>query len=135
MRCVKTMFTRQILCAGTMDNYIKILERKQVGGGFNGPDITETFTAVFEFMGKLEIINPTARFNGVNIGDNITHIIYIPFDQAIYELDINTLFVEIERQKNRRFKLLSISNLDEQDTYLALYCKETGFVDKEAING
>jgi len=132
VRCVKTIFSRITLCAGTMDNYIKVLERRQVGGGFNGPGITETFTLVSEFMGKIEVRNPTARFAGVGIEDGVTHIVYIPFDQTIYEMDNGKLFIEIERQKNRRFKLLSCSNLDEQDSYLALYCRETGFVDKEA---
>ena len=134
MKCVKTYFSRKILCAGAMSDFIKIQNRELTAGGYDS-EPQEIFTNVLNMNGNIEEVKPTDRFNGVNVADGITHIVYVPFEQSIYELDINTLFVELERSKNRRFKMLSVGNLGEQDQYMALYCKETGFVDKEATAG
>ncbi len=130
-RCIKTVFTRTILCAGTMQDYIKIVRREYSGSDVNETVTQETFTTVDEFMGYLEVRNPTQRFDGVNIASNITHIVYIPFDQTVYELDRNTLFVELEKIRNRYLKLVAVEDFHEQEDYLALYCTESGFTDLE----
>jgi hypothetical protein len=75
-------------------------------------------------------VKPVSRFDGVNIIQGATHVCYMKFDETVFELDINSLWVEIEFHKNRRFKLLSIENYLEFDKYLALWLQETGFVKK-----
>jgi hypothetical protein len=133
--CVKTLFNREVLCAGTMDDFITIYNRELQGTSLDGEQAKPQFTEVSTAMGKLEARNPTQRFDGIVINNAITHAVYIPFTQQIYELDRNTLFVEYESTRNRWFKLLSIMNLGEQDEYLALMVKETGFVGLEASEG
>ena len=134
-RCVRTVFERKILCAGTMTDYIVILRREIQGTTVNSEQADELFTEVENYNGHLEAVRPTQRFDGINISTETTHIIYIPFDQSTYELDINTLFADVERTRDRRFKLLKIQNYGEDDNYLALYCKEQGFNDIEANKG
>ena len=134
MKCVKTIFSKQILCAGSMCNYIKVLNRTQTPGGWESNTPIETFEIKYTMMGYIEAIKPTSRFNGINIADGITHLVYLPFEQTIYELDRNSLYIEIERQKNRRFKLEQIEDYGEQGNYLVLYCRELGFTDIEANN-
>lgn len=137
MRCVKTQFKRTVLCAGTMVDYIEILNREQQGTTIGGEsESKQGFTAVDDFAGYLEASKPTRRFDGVSMSDqsspSYTHAGYIPYDQDIYELDVNTLFVRITRDKPRLFKLKAIENYDEQDMYLMLQLSETGFEEKEA---
>lgn len=136
-RCTKTMFDRIILCSGTMTDYMSIKKREQQGTSPDPDDTsaTEKFTTVENYMGYIEAIKPTARYDGVHIDSTITHIAYIPFDQTTYELDLNTLFVDLERQRNRFFKLKRIMNYGEQDEYLALSLTETGFTDLQAAEG
>ncbi len=136
-KCIKTQFSRVILCAGTMNDYIEVLSRVQKGteiGGNN--ESSEEFTTVDDFAGYLEPVKATRRFNGVSLEDqsapNFTHACYIPFDQDVYELDINTFFVRITRDRPRYFKLKGIINYGEQDEYLQLQLAETGFTDLKA---
>lgn len=132
-RCIKTIFSRTILCAGTMTDFITIKKRELLSRKLNDTESKEKFSTILSCMSKVETKNPTTRFDGVNIEDSVTHIVYIPYDQDIYELDKNSLFVEWEKNKNRNLKLMS--SMDYREDYIALFCKETGFVDKEAANG
>lgn len=134
-RCVKTIFDRVILCAGTMTDYITIKKREIQGTTVNDNQAEESFTDIENFMGYIEAKKPTVRFDGINILNEITHVAYSPFDQTVYELDVNTLFIQVERNRNRIFKLLQIMNYGEQDEYLAYYLKETGFSDIKANEG
>ncbi len=62
-----------------------------------------------------------------------SHVIYIPFEQSIFELDINVFFIVLENIfRNRFFKMNKIENVGEQYEYLAVWCNETGFSDLEA---
>lgn len=136
-RCVKTIFDRKILCVGTMTDYIMIKKREQVGinPDPNSTQASEIFTDIQDYMGYLEAVKPTTRFDGVYIDNTVTHIVYIPFDQTTFELDKNSLFAELERTRNRLFKMQKCMNYGEQDEYLALFLSETGFVDVEAAEG
>lgn len=139
-RCVKTQFDRQILCAGTMTDYVEILSRAIQG---TEPGLSTQaepdFSAIAQYAGYLEAVKNTPRWNGVSVEDqsafNFTHAGYIPFDQTIYELDINTFYVKITRQRARYFKLKGIMNWGEQDEYLQLQLAETGFADLKAAHG
>lgn len=127
-RCVYTVFEKQILCSGTMNDYCFIKKRELQPVKIGDLQAQEGFTTLFEMAGNLEAIKATTRFDGISISNETTHFIYISFEQDIYELDINSLFVEIEKSRNRLFKLLKINNFGEQDEHLLLQCKETGFV-------
>lgn len=131
-RCIKTIFDRQILCAGTMTDFVLIKRRAIQGTTPNTTQATEAFTDVADFMGHLEVRNPTKRFDGVVISDKVTHVVYIPYDQDIYEEDYNTLWVEVEQTRNKNYKMDGVLNVGEQDEYLALFLVERGFVDLEA---
>lgn len=139
-RCVKTQFDKEILCAGTMTDWIEILSREIQGtepGGSTQP--TETFTAIVSYPGYLEAMKYTPRWDGVSTvdqsADNFTHVAYIPFDQDVYELDVNKLYVKRSGTRDRYFKLKGIKDYGERDTYLQLQLAETGFTDLEASHG
>lgn len=136
-RCVKTQFSRVVLCAGSMNDFIEILSREQqVTEIDGGNESDQDFTSVTDFAGYFEPVKATRRFNGVSMEDqsapNFTHVCYIPYDPDVYELDINTFFVKITRDKSRYFKLKGIINYGEQDEYLQLQLAGTGFTDLKA---
>lgn len=139
-RCVYTQFDKQILCAGTLDKLFRIQSRVQSGSqpGQTGNPI-ETFTTVSEIEGKLEAVKYTQRFAGVATEDqsqpNFTHVGYISYDQTLYELDLNTFYVETEGQRNRRFKLKGIQDYDEESQWMQLQLAETGFSDLDGASG
>jgi hypothetical protein len=120
-----------------MSDFGTIKRRTQQGitGDPNDNQSSVSFTAIANYLGYLEAVKPTARFDGVYIDNTTTHVYYTPFDQTTYELDKNSLFVEIERTRNRLFKMQRIMNYGEQDEYLAIFMQETGFADIEAAKG
>lgn len=139
-RCVKTQFDREILCAGTMTDYLQIYSRA-IKGTEPGKEIQpgEDFTLQDDFAGYIEAKKDTPRWSGVSTEDqsanNFTHAGYIPFDQDIYELDVNRFFVKKPGTRDRYFKLKGITNYGEQDEYLQLKLAETGFTDLKASEG
>lgn len=129
---IKTIFERKVLCAGSMCDYLVIQERKQKPTGLGQPQAGFDFMQINAYDGKIESTKGTKRFDGVTIDPKITHLAYMPFDQEIYELDTNSLFVELERTRNRRYKLDSIRDYGEQEEWLLLYLIDNGFADLEA---
>jgi hypothetical protein len=138
MRCEKTLFTRQILTAGTMKDYCTIISRDLQPSSPDSIENIEVMTDIMGMDGKLEDISFVTRFDGVNIANGATHLYYIPYQQSIYELDINNLFVRrkckvgLPKDKDRYYKMLGIRNYGEQDQYNILQLKETGFTNKLA---
>jgi len=142
-RCVRTQFNKEILCAGTMNDYLLILSRA-ITGTEPGQSIqaSETFTQIVDYAGYLEASKPTQRWNGVSMEDqsapNYTHVCYIPFDPVTYKLDVGKLFVKKQGDTSdldRLFKLKSINNFGEQDEYLQLRLAETGFAELDGSHG
>jgi len=137
-RCVKTQFDKEILCAGTMTDLIEILSRAIQGTepGLSA-DPTEAFTPIVSYAGYLEEKKFTPRWDGVSTEDqsagNFTHVAYVPYDQTVYELDINTLFVRITDTRNKLYKLKGIKEYG--DYYIQLQLAETGFEDLTAAEG
>lgn len=132
-RCVYTRFDRKILCAGTMIDWLIIERRDQQG--ITDPDTgasVEEFTTVESFAGRIEASRRTPRFDGVNTEDAKTHVAYIPYDQTVYELDLGSLFIRKEGTRDRRFTLKGISPYDEEEHWLEMELRETGFADVTA---
>lgn len=139
-KCIKTQFEKIVLCAGAMTEVVAIY-RREIQGTQPGLSIQAEpkFTLVIQYPGTFEAVKDTPRWNGVSVEDqsalNFTHAAYIPFDQDVYELDINTFFVKITRTRDRYFKLKGIMDWGEQEEYLQLKLAETGFVDLKATHG
>jgi len=142
-RCVYTMFDKETLCAGTLDDILTVKTRTQQG---TNPGHTyqpsEQFTTVGVYDGYLERVRPTRRWNGVSMVDqsaeNYTHVGYIAYDDTVYELDINRCYVEVEGPsgKTRRFKLkYAPEAYGTDDEWMILRLAETGFTENAASEG
>lgn len=138
-RCLKTQFDKVILCAGTMNTYVEILSRELQPTSINNDTTVEEFSDIAQFLGYIEETKSTPRWNGVSTHDQsgpaTTHAAYIPFDQTVYELDINKLYIRISGTRNRLLKLKGIKNYDEEDKYILMYLDETGFEDLAGAHG
>ena len=133
------VFKREILATGNMKDYISIYQRTMALAGLNDLTPTEPVTLIWSVFSKMQTIQPTERFDGVNITDRPTHRVYIPFYAVIYSLDKNSLFltrgVKISTTTSRYFKLVSIENYGEQDEYIVMLVKETGFTSQSSTIG
>lgn len=137
MSCTKTRYNKIVLCAGSMTDCIEIVKRVS-GTTEPGEAIqaTPTFELVAAMPGLAEDVAGVARFDGINIEDGKTHVVYISFDPEIYQLDRNVLFIRIDSDyQERYFKMLKIKNYGEQNQYIEIDLKETGFTDLEASKG
>lgn len=136
MSCIKTQYTRQIICAGAMKDLIEIYSREMKGTNPGKTIQSEpVFTPVSDFAGLLEAVRATPRMEGVNPSSSDTHVCYIPYDQTIFEMDKNKHFIDITRTRPRRFKFTAVMDWGEQEQYLQIRLTETGFKDLEASGG
>jgi hypothetical protein len=115
-----------------MTDYMTVVKATAGTTGFSSTQATPTLTTVRAYFGLLEVTRPTVRFDGVTIEPTSTHIWYIPYEQDVYELDVNSLYVKLEGTKERIFKLDKIENYDESDQWLSLYLIDKGFSENYA---
>jgi hypothetical protein len=119
-----------------MKDYIEIYSRAMPGTN-PGKTIQSkpVFSPVIDYAGILEAVRATPRQEGVNPSDADTHVCYIPYDQTVFEMDKNKFFIKITRSRSRRFKFTAVMDWGEQEEYLQIRLKETGFTDLEASGG
>lgn len=136
MRCIKTQYTKKILCVGAMKDFIEVFSRTMQGTNL-GQTIQSTplFTPISDFAGLLEAVRATPRMEGVNPSSSDTHVCYIPYDQTVFEMDKNRFFIRITRTRSRWFKFTGVIDWGEQEQYLQIRLTETGFTDLEASGG
>ena len=136
MSCIKTQYTKQIICAGAMKDFIEILSRTMAGTNPGQTNQSKpSFTTVADFAGLLEAVRATPRMEGVNPEDSNTHVCYIPYDQTVFKMDKNKFFIRITRTRTRLFKFSGVIDWGEQEQWLQIKLKETGFEDLEAASG
>jgi hypothetical protein len=128
--CIYLYGTKQILCASALRHYISIKRRTINSVKLGRLEPLETFTEVVGAWSGMVARDFTSRFNGVNIREGtITHVFYMHYDDDLYWMDKNTLFIDYQpygNSKVRRFKLLSIKILDEGGEWMALQASERG---------
>jgi hypothetical protein len=115
-----------------MTDYMTIVKATAGTTGFESTQATPTLTTIRSYFGLLEVTRPTVRFDGVTITPISSHIWYIPYEQDIYELDLNSLYVKLEGSKERIFKLDKIEIYDESNQWLLLYLVDKGFSENYA---
>ena len=118
---------------GTKNQYMAIYQRSIAGTNPNNKDASETFTLLYPLMGRVEQLRTAERFNGVGTKKElVTAAIYLSYDPAIYQLDKESCFINVEYNyytgdSNRWYKLIEIENMTEDNRELKIYCAETGF--------
>jgi len=92
----------------------------------------ETFTVLFTGYFRVQTVEGTARFAGVNIDKEATHLFVARWRATINNLDgAGAYFM---RSKGRLYRVLKITNVDEQDDFILFQCTERGIDTKQETN-
>ena len=133
---------KEYVAQGSLTQLFTIQQRSQGTTDINNSNLKETFIPVAslgvngQMMGRLKIIKPTSRFNGINInGKQVTHLGYTNWDRKVFELDLNSLFIDVEYPYgNRRFKMLAIEDYSEMQKFIRYFLTERGYAAQAAAS-
>ena len=128
-RCESIRKKKRIVCIGDMRDAITLNDRNITAPLFNTVDFDENFSPLNsiqpEILGLVETVSGKTYFDGVNTETPITHIIYIPYNEAV----TSETWITFE---NRRIDILRVEDLDERHEFLELTCNDQGLVTREA---
>lgn len=128
-RCVKKRIDRIEICASDLNKKIAIQSRTL---GAPSPGSTQpnyTFTDIANPWAGIETPRGASKFLGVNINDATTHIFIVRYRALLADLEVANNFILF---KNRRFRILNVTNMNEDDIFLAIETTERGDDDKDA---
>lgn len=127
--CQRIRKKHRRVCVGDMKDPIQLQNRDIVAPVFNTVDFNENFEPIDplvpDTLSLIETVTGKVFFDGVNTETTVTHIIYIPYQQAV-TAETWIIF------ENRRIDILQVEDLEERHEFLKLTCTERGLVSKEA---
>ena len=121
--------TKKRVCIGQLDKPIQIESRNIQAPANKTPqdvDADEIFENRVHVWANIKTLSGEAIFDGVNIEQTITHI----FTFNYLGFEISTLDWVI--YDNRRFKIMSVENINEDNIFTAVRCVDRGIDTKEA---
>lgn len=129
VKCNYKRIPRRKLCTGDL-RYRITLEERTLTPPLVGQDVpTETFTVLKSLWSGVETVRGTRRFFGVNIEKSATHLFPIRYNPELPLLDGDNFFVHF---KDRYFRILRVTNDNEEEYFHILQCAERGEDDKAA---
>lgn len=109
------LFTRNLNKCGQQ---ISVLERTLDTSGYDSSQPTEVFTEIGTPLAIVKTLkNGSELFNQVAVVEGATHIFCIVWDILYDEVETQNNFIDL---KNKRFKVLSVTNVDEKDQVLVI---------------
>lgn len=130
--CAFKRSKRQRLCSGDLDRYIEIQVRTLGAPPLGGGEATMTFTELKKVWAFIEtlggLFGGSRRFSGINIEDGATHLFYVRYDPDIFPLDSDNNFI---LYASRRYRILRVTEHNENQWYMILQCEETGISSKD----
>lgn len=86
-----------------------------------GSNTYKTYPLVTTLWGFVEMVKGLVRFDTKQIGEEVTHRIYVRY----YENITTENWAQID---NRLFRIRAVTNFDESSNYLELLCQEVNLV-------
>lgn len=117
------------LCSGDLNHWISIQERVLTPPALGESTPIETFTEIKPVWAGVQTTRGTRRFYGINIESNATHLFIIRYNPELPLLDGDNYFINY---KNRYFRILRVTDNDEEEYFSILQCVERGQDDKTA---
>lgn len=114
------LLRRQIAKCG---QEITVLLRELVESDFDSAQPDLDFTEIGTPLAIVKTIDGTAKFSGVTIDENATHIFCAIYTVALAAVEYQNYFVDL---KNKRFKVLKVTNVNEKDQVLVIQTTERG---------
>lgn len=134
-KCVTKNFARTKICRGDFRNKIQIRKREQGTLAFDEIEPLETFSLIASPFAAIETVAGVARFAGINIDERATHIFNIVYTSFLFStisldnLEQGNYFV---RFKGRNYRILKLTNINEDNKYIAIQTTERGAESLEA---
>ncbi len=122
MNCKKRIkFQRSIICTGDFNKRITLQHPVITGNTNINTSSSRTFTDIGKFWAAVKTKPGTQFFDGVNLIETVTTDFYINFTTSIDLLkEIWVLY------KNKRYKIIPIENINEDDLIIKLRANEKG---------
>lgn len=117
------------VCAGDLTDPIQIVRRDLTPPALGQGKPSETFSVISSPWAGVETVRGTRRFFGINIEKSATHLFIIRYNPELPLLDSDNYFVNF---KARYFRIVRVTNNDEEDWFMILQCAERGEDNKEA---
>ena len=121
-KCAYKRHVSTRVCSGDLHHYITLQSRALQPAPIGGV-VSTGFTTVKSVWAFSETTRGTRRFKGVNVEDNATHLFYIRYDADFFPLDGDNFFILFD---SRRFRILRVTEADENKLYMVVQCCETG---------
>lgn len=124
MSCAKKKIKETKLCIGDLNSLIQIQERRL-------PQITDVedsepsfiFTTILSTWSAVETVRGTSRFSNVNIEGLTTHLFWIRYNPNLSIPENGNTFVLF---KSRYFRIIRVTNSNEQDEWLMIEASDRG---------
>lgn len=121
MVCKTNRIYKQKYCAGDLKKKIAITKRVSAPLKGNDPLTPQfTFTTIKTVWAGLKTTSGTVYVDGIATNDGSTHIFIIRYADNITQ----ELFIE---HNGKRYDIIDVRNINEQDTWLELKCKISGY--------
>lgn len=114
------LFKRQIKKCG---QEISVLLRELDESDFDSSQPDLDFTEIDTPLAIVRTINGSERFSGVNIDESATHIFCVEYTVGLAAVEFQNYFVDL---KNKRFKVLKVTNVNEKDQVLVIQTTDRG---------
>lgn len=111
------------ICTGDLNKRVTLYVRNIVDPEGGSVDYNEDFTNPQTLWARIDTVSNVGGgvqiFDGANVVDTASHLIYIRFIP-------NVTFQEYLDYDARRFRIIDVTNLNEEDEFLLLRCTERG---------
>ena len=122
-KCVSIRKKKRKVCTGDMKDLITLQNRAIQGITTSDVDFTENFTEAAVVWSMIETVQGVTVFDTSNTEIVITHKFYVRYDPTV----TSETWIEFD---NRKFDIVTVTNLDERKDYLLLQCRERGDKDQ-----
>jgi len=119
--------TRKKLCRGDLNKKIRIQTRDLDESDYDSSQPVEQFATVFTRRSTLEtvtgILSGGKKFSGVSIDERTTHIFYVLYSSALEVIESSNYFILF---REKRFRVVSVTNINEDNQFLAIQVTDRG---------
>jgi len=120
--CQRIKVKKKLVCAGDLSHRITI-QTRDIKAPSDGVDFNYDERAFIQTWAMIETVNGLEDFDNINVAQNITHRFYIRFLAGLTEQEW-IIF------KDRRYDILDIVNINEEDEFMKLECTNKGSEDQ-----
>ena len=129
--CRPKRFPKDKICTADLRHKVFIKLRQQRATKLGEQEAEEVFTTIASPFAAITTLRGTQRFNGINIDDRATHLFNFRYSSFLNDLDVEhgNHFIEF---KNKNYRILEITNQNENNLILFFQTTERGDEDLKA---